>query len=1109
MIGNINEFRVYNRSLSSTEINNIYNLSNNNNIDNNNNNYQLFNNITSANIYQKNLYAYFSGGQKIYDYTNYTTNLVDISYIFVGLINDDDVTISSIIGTFQQITHGQQFIDVSNIILKGFSSLNYKIINPPAFLSFIYKKGIIAQFTSIPKIYDYNNIATQYTFGTLSGIFGFDNVSINSFISKYRNFRVGYHIIDISNIIITDQDSFNYYVLPILPTMGYITPKPIDISFNYGTKIYDGLFLEYNLNARIINILGNDIVTISGFTTIFQTNQSGYQLIDISNFIITGQHSYNYYVPSIQAFMGYIRPKDLIISYINSSQKYSDIPYNNYNVTYNGLVSIDSPSSLSGILEYAISINNQYAISKNNIKPNQINWIMLGDGVNKIVYSEDGSNWYNSSSNVFTSYGSSAALNNNLWIALGVGENTIAYSYNGIDWSGLGTNIFNQIGLFVIYTRNMWIASGQGINTLAYSHDGLYWIGLGNNIFTNYCKNISANKDLIVAVGEGINTIAYSYDGINWNGLGNNIFDIKGSYIVNNYVIWVALGKGTINNMAYSYNGIYWYGLGTNIFTVNANSCIWDGSKFIAVGEGINTIAYSNDGIYWTGLGNSIFTIAGLGITFNGLSYIAIGSGINKYAHSTDGIIWTSVNFNINLTNPYFIESIKCIDYLYKDQVIDAGSYKIVPSGLYGRNYYIKYIEGITDINKTKLQITHNNYNKTYNAIPFSDFGVTYTGFMNNDTSMNLTGSLTFYYNDELTKVGQYTITPSGFVAINYDITYLQGKLQIIKAPLVIKANNNIKIYNKLSYIPSYTVYGLLQNDTIYDLSGYIIYNGTFQNNVNVGKYNVIPSGFYSNNYDIKFINGLVEITKAPLFIIANSDDKIYYNDISNYMLVYNPKKYILLDKGIISLDNDYANNLIWSLNGYEGPCRLIFNPPPLYCSIGLSVINSNITLSGIEKFIITTNIDITGYYLTINEQYETYNYDYVIPNDPNTIIEIKYENNMITYLLNNNIIRHVNKHIRNKLYLNILTYYNGDTITNIQFSSIKEYYYGGNGFFCDGFQRDDTINDLSGSIIYVGTSQGASDTGKYTIIPSGFTSNNYNIKYITGYLNIKKSLQN
>jgi hypothetical protein len=55
----------------------------------------------------------------------------------------------------------------------------------------------------------------------------------------------------------------------------------------------------------------------------------------------------------------------------------------------------------------------------------------------------------------------------------------------------------------------------------------------------------------MVAVGSGINTIGYSSDGNTWYGSGLDIFDIKGIGIVTNNVIWVALGKGSINTMAY------------------------------------------------------------------------------------------------------------------------------------------------------------------------------------------------------------------------------------------------------------------------------------------------------------------------------------------------------------------------------------------------------------------------------------------------------------------------------------------------------------------------------------------------------------------------------
>jgi hypothetical protein len=156
----------------------------------------------------------------------------------------------------------------------------------------------------------------------------------------------------------------------------------------------------------------------------------------------------------------------------------------------------------------------------------------------------------------------------------------------------------------------------------------------------------------------------------------------------------------------------------------------------------------------------------------------------------------------------------------------------------------------------------------------------------------------------------------------------------------------------------------------------------------------------------------------------------------------------------------------------------------------------------------ITTLQDNSGYYLSIIENGQTFNFNYIIPNDLTSLIEIKYQNMTINYFLNGTLLRSIPKTNRNKLYLNIFTYYANQYINNIIYRSLKEYYIGGNGFYCDGFQGSDSISDLSGSIIYSGTSQGATNAGTYTIIPSGFTSKNYNITYVTGKLIIKKSLQ-
>jgi hypothetical protein len=156
----------------------------------------------------------------------------------------------------------------------------------------------------------------------------------------------------------------------------------------------------------------------------------------------------------------------------------------------------------------------------------------------------------------------------------------------------------------------------------------------------------------------------------------------------------------------------------------------------------------------------------------------------------------------------------------------------------------------------------------------------------------------------------------------------------------------------------------------------------------------------------------------------------------------------------------------------------------------------------------ISVNQDFSGYYLVINENGQTYNSNYIIPNDLTILITITYQNNTVNYYMNSLLLRSVNKVIRNKLYLNLSTYYSGQTITNIGFKTIKEYYSGGNGFYCDGFQGNDTVASLSGFIVYSGTSQGATNSGTYSIIPSGFSSLNYAITYITGTLTLKKSIQ-
>lgn len=63
--------------------------------------------------------------------------------------------------------------------------------------------------------------------------------------------------------------------------------------------------------------------------------------------------------------------------------------------------------------------------------------------------------------------------------------------------------------------------------------------------------------------------------------------------------------------------------------------------------------------------------------------------------------------------------------------------------------------------------------------------------------------------------------------------------------------------------------------------------------------------------------------------------------------------------------------------------------------------------------------------------------------------------------------------------------------------------YSGGNGVTYVGFIGGESTANLGGSFSYGGTSQGATNSGIYSITPQGFTSSNYLIRFVNGTLNI------
>jgi hypothetical protein len=415
-------------------------------------------------------------------------------------------------------------------------------------------------------------------------------------------------------------------------------------------------------------------------------------------------------------------------------------------------------------------------------------------------------------------------------------------------------------------------------------------------------------------------------------------------------------------------------------------------------------------------------------------------------------------------------------------------------------------------LNRTSNYIGTTNNNDLTNNILIDEFRIYNKILSINEIQVIYNTNIINNYEQlpiNIVNVGQYNIIASGLYSYNYDVVYVPGIINITQSPLIIKSNNGIKIYDSLPFTPSYTIYGLKQNS---DLSGFVVYTGSYYNQINVGTYTIIPSGLSSLNYNIKYISSTLQIVQTPLMIIAYDDIKIYTNDISNYLLIYNYNHYNISPYTIhpYSLFNIYSyldtfgNSMVWSLNGYEGPCYLYFDVPDINCSIGLSEINYSYNINNVpnNELIYLINNDGTNINIIDNTGITI-----VGPSDNISKFNITFNGSIVSYYMNNILINVTNRNKRQNLYINLYTWTANQQINNIQFGSLPEYYSGGNGYYCDGLQINDTINSLNGTITYSGSSQNANAEGIYEIIPGGLSSPNYNIKFVSGHLTIKKSI--
>ena len=233
-------------------------------------------------------------------------------------------------------------------------------------------------------------------------------------------------------------------------------------------------------------------------------------------------------------------------------------------------------------------------------------------------------------------------------------------------FSNNGTAITSIPTLDAVYGATEWnLAFQNGANVLSYKSVGGTWTVLNSTVtFTVRNLRFTAQK-LAVAVGQGGNTIAYSVDlGKTWNGIASatSIFS-AGNRVVWNGAKFVAVGQPATNGsasadaIAYSYDGVDWFPVNSSGFDVSgvANDIHYDSSfnSWVVVGADISnnslaTIFYSSDGNYWRRAYNNpfrdIWSGFGTYVTSNN-PYVVRGNGIG-FGVSCNGNVWVATGYS-------------------------------------------------------------------------------------------------------------------------------------------------------------------------------------------------------------------------------------------------------------------------------------------------------------------------------------------------------------------------------------------------------------------------------------------------------------------------------
>jgi hypothetical protein len=200
----------------------------------------------------------------------------------------------------------------------------------------------------------------------------------------------------------------------------------------------------------------------------------------------------------------------------------------------------------------------------------------------------------------------------------------------------------------------------------------------------------------------------------------------------------------------------------------------------------------------------------------------------------------------------------------------NVGSYPITCSGLTSANYAFIYVAGSLTVDPATLTVTPDPQSRAYGAAN-PTLTASLGGFVNGDTAAVVSGSPSCSTAaTPASPAGTYAIscTAGTLSATNYVFdTTATGTLTVGQASLTIAVDPATKVYGDPNPAFTVTPTGLLNGDSLADLTGSLVFGTAADASSGVGSYPVTASGLSSPNYAISWTPGSLSVTKATLTV--------------------------------------------------------------------------------------------------------------------------------------------------------------------------------------------------------------------------------------------------